>query len=700
LAFIVGVDVGGTFTDAVLVDRDGGITFGKALSTPSNFSEGVLDSIADIASARGIPLDEILRKTDLLLHCTTIAENAIITGDMAKAALITTKGFEDTLYLQRGAYGRWSGLPEEMIKHPVMTDKPPPVIPRNLVVGVTERTDYKGEIVARINEEEVGRAANDLAKQGIESIGVCFLWSFQNPTNETKVGKLIRSAHPRMRITLSHELAPFMGEYERVSSTALNARLSPTATSYLERLRALFRKRGFNGSLLVMLAYGGLVSVEEASKKVVGLIESGPAAGVMGSQFLGRVIGAKNIIACDMGGTSFKVGVITNGVFDYAVESQIERYHYTIPKIDIASIGSAGGSIVWIEPRTGLPKVGPQSAGSAPGPICYDLGGEEPTITDTDLLLGYLDPDFFLGGKMKLNLEKTRRIFDEKVSRPLKMKAREAASNVYDLVNSQMAALLHKVTVERGLDPREYTLFSYGGAAAIHAVEFARELDVQKVVVPMTASVHGAFGAVSSDISHEHFTTRQMNVPPDLKEVNEIFGELESRALSQMKEEGFAEKGVKLIKSITMKFRLQVYALDTPLLTTGRDVTEADLQKTYRRFEELYEQRHGKGSAYKEAGMQIVSFRVKASSSITKPAYRKFRMDGEDARSAMIGRREAVFSGRVLPTRFYKYDSLKPGNRVKGPAVVLTPVTTVVVPPTEQAKVDAYRDIVIEIGRR
>jgi N-methylhydantoinase A len=699
MSYIVGVDVGGTFTDAVLLDKDGNITPGKSLSTPPDFSKGVIDSIQNIAENRSTTLEEVLRNTSLLLHCTTTAENAVITGDMSKAILITTKGFEDILYLQRGAYGRWSGLPEEMIKHPVMTDKPPSVIPRNLIFGVRERTDYKGEIIASINEQEIRTIAQELSKRAVESVGVCFLWSFQNPANEKKVAEIIRSVFPKMPITLSHELAPFMGEYERVSSTALNARLSPIANTYLQNLEALFKGKGFNGSLLVMQAYGGLLSVSEASKAVVGLIESGPAAGVMGSQYLGRIIGAKNIIACDMGGTSFKVGVITDGTFDYAIESQIERYHYSIPKIDIASIGSGGGSIVWIEPRTGLPRVGPDSAGSSPGPICYNLGGEEPTITDTDLLLGYLDPDYFLGGRMKLNYEKTLKLFDEKISKPLAMKPKDAASRVYDLVNSQMAALLHKVTVERGLDPREYVLFSYGGAAGAHAIEFARELEVKKVIVPMTASVNGAFGAISADVSQENYRTRQMDVPPPLEEVNKIFGELESKALSQLRQEGFSEKNIKFHKSITLKFRLQVYSLDTPLLTKGSKVTEKDLEETYRRFEELYEQKHGKGSAYKEAGMEIVSFRVKAIGEITKPSYRKFEKHDKDPSKALINQRNAYFKGREANTKFYKYDSLKPGNEISGPAVILTPVTTVVLPPKEHGYMDEYKNIIIELGR-
>lgn len=585
-----------------------------------------------------------------------------------------------------------------MIKHPVMTDKPPSIIPRNMIAGVRERTDYKGAILAAIDEAEIRDVGQKFAGTGTESIGVCFLWSFQNRSNEQKVREIIRTSFPNIFVTLSHELAPFPGEYERVSTVALNARLSPIVTKYLDSLRSVFASYGFKGTLLVMQGYGGLLTPGEAATRAVGVIESGPAGGVIGSQFMGRILGTNNIIACDMGGTSFKVGVITSGLFDHAVESLILRYHYSVPKIDITSIGAGGGSIIWIDPRTSLPRVGPQSAGSMPGPICYDLGGEEPTITDVDLMLGYIDPNFFLGGRMKLSYEKAAYFLEQKVAKPLGMRLLETASRAYELVCSQMSDLIHKVTVEKGLDPREYVLFAYGGAASMHAAEFARELQVQKVVVPMTASVHGAFGAVSSDVVHEHIATRQMTVPPDLDTVNEIFDELENRALRQLLEEGHKTHQTRIERSITLKFRLQVYALDTPFDAKGK-LSEKDLQDTYRRFEELYEQKHGKGSAYKEAGMEIVSFRLKAIGEVPKPVYRRQETQNSDTRNALMGERTALFRGKNLTTKFYNYNSLNPGNVVEGPSVILTPVTTIVVPPSEVGRMDEYRNIVIEFGR-
>jgi N-methylhydantoinase A len=383
------------------------------------------------------------------------------------------------------------------------------------------------------------------------------------------MGKVVQELKPDVPVTLSSDLIPRLGEYERVSTVALNASLSPTASRSLHNLESRVEEAGFKESLLVMQGHGGLLPVAQAAERAVGLIESGPAGGVIGSQFLGRLLGMQNVIACDMGGTSFKVGVITEGNFEYAWESTIHRYHTLIPKIDVVSIGAGGGSIVWIEPRTLLPKIGPRSAGSSPGPVCYDLGGTEPTVTDVNLILGYIDPDYFLGGRMKLNKEKARQRLQEMIADPLGIDVEKAAISLYKVANAQIADLVHRVTVERGLDPKDYVLFAYGGAAPIHASAFAKELGVQKIVVPATASVHGAFGMVASDVSHEYTLTHHLVVPADEKEVSEIFASLQEKALQQLKGEGFSEKDIGLYRSVGMQFRLQVHEVITPIPVNG-----------------------------------------------------------------------------------------------------------------------------------
>ena len=697
MPYIIGVDVGGTFTDAVLLDNEGSVTVGKALSTPEDLSLGVLNSIEVAAEAVGLGLEELLGRASTLLLGTTAAENAVITGQLARVGLLMTKGFEDSLILMRGGYGRWSGLSDEEIIHPVMTDKPPPIVPRTRIEGVCERTDSEGDVIAPLDEEDARRALKTLMDDRVESLGVCFLWSFVNPENERKMGEVIRELAPEVPVTLSSELTPRIGEYERTSTVALNAALSPTLSRALLNLEGRVAEKGFKKSVLVMQGYGGLLSVLQASSRPVGLIESGPAGGIIGSQFVGNLVGMRNIIGCDLGGTSFKVGVITEGAFEYAWESTILRYHSLIPKIDIVSIGAGGGSIVWVEPRTNLPRIGPHSAGASPGPVCYDLGGLEPTLTDVNLILGYVDPEYFLGGRMRLNLEKAREQFQKKIAEPLGMEVEKAASSVYKLANAQMADLVRRVTVERGLDPKDYVLFAYGGAAAIHAGVFAPQLGVQKVVVPSTASVNGAFGIVASDVTHEHTLTKHLEVPADEAEVNEIFLGLERKAVEELKGEDFSDTEIRLHRSVGMQFRLQVHEVVTPIPVEG-PLTREDLEETYRRFERLYEQKHGKGSAYKEAGMEITSFQLRGVGRLTKPALQAYQEAGPSSEGALIDRRPVSFDGQRHSTGIYRYDSLESGNEISGPAIILTPVTTIVIQPGQRAGVDPYKNIVIHFG--
>lgn len=695
MTYIIGVDVGGTFTDTVLLESEGSITQAKALSTPQDFSVGVLNSVQTAAEGLGLTLDDLMAEADAFLLGTTAAENALINRKLAKVGLLMTRGFEDTLVLTRGGYGRWAGLSDEEIMHPVMTDKPPPLVPRKWTRGVRERSDSRGHIIVSVDEEDIDAAMKSLLDQGAESIGVCFLWSFRNPENETRAAAVIRERYPDVPVTLSSEIAPRIGEYERTSTVALNAGLAPEIQESLLGLEKRIADLGFKGRALIMQGYGGLLPIPKAADRSVSLIESGPAGGVIGSQFAGNLLGCPNIIGCDLGGTSFKVGVLTDGRYEYAWESTILRYHSLIPKIDIVSIGAGGGSIIWVEPRTNLPRIGPQSAGASPGPICYDLGGEEPTLTDVNLILGYIEPDYFLGGRMRLNRKKTEDLFRQKVADPLGMGVEEAASSVYRLVNAQMADLVRKVTVERGLDPRDYVLFSYGGAASIHAGAFSPELGVEKIVVPATASVNGAFGIVTANVTHEYPVTKHMPVPPDLDEVNRVYADLEESAREEMEREGFAQENIEFHRTVGLRFRLQMHEVITPV-PPGR-ITEEVLEKVYAEFAELYERKHGKGSAYKEAGMEIISFQLRAVGRLPKTELRMHEETGADPEQALIHRRPVFFDGAKEDTGVYRYDLLTHGHEVTGPAIIVTPVTTIVVQPGQRASLDAYKNVIIPL---
>ena len=542
--YIAGVDIGGTGTDCVVMDENGVLTVGKAFSTPPDFTEGVLHAIQIVAEKLGSDLATLLGNTRFFLHSSTVAENAVVDGTLAKGGLLVTRGFEETLFMTRGAYGRWSGLTEDEKKNPIETDKPPPIIPFSMIKGIKERTDYKGEALMKPDEAECERAIRDLAGNGAEAIGVCFLWSFQHPGNENMVKKVLQKLQPELFLTLSNELSPIMGEYERTSTVALNITLGPRVSRYLTNLKIALELNGFCGVMLVMQAYGGLLRVEEASARPVGMLESGPASGLVGSKSLGDILDCTHIVAMDMGGTTFKAGVIREGRIEYQWEPMVLRYHYALPKMDIVSIGLAGGSIISLDPRTNTPRVGPRSAGAYPGPVCYGFGGEDPTITDVDLLLGYLNPRFYMEGRAKLHTERAWQVFKSKVADLLGMDVMEAASAVYRLTNSLAYDMLHKMTVEKGLDPRDYVLFSYGGTAGMHVGAFAQELGVKRLIIPYAAAVQGAYGLVNANVVHEEQIARPLRVPVAVEIVNDVFAVLMDRIMAQLKSDGFKDEDI------------------------------------------------------------------------------------------------------------------------------------------------------------
>lgn len=693
-SYVVGIDIGGTGTDCVVVDEAGTVMLGKAFSTPPDFSQGILDSLAVAAAELGIERAELLAATALFLHSTTVAENAVVDGTLAKAGVITTGGFEDTLFTMRGGYGRWSGLTEDEKRNPIDSDKLPPIVPHDLIRGLPERTDRSGRVLREPSDDAIEAAVRVLLGQGVEALGVSLLWSFANPETENRVRAAVERLAPDVFLTLSHEIAPIVGEYERTSTVAINARLGPVVRRYLDALRERLQAEGFAGSLLVMQAYGGLLPVDRAASAPVGMIESGPVSGLVGSASLGELIGARNIIAADMGGTTFKVGTVRDGLIEYQRESMVLRYHYALPKMDVVSLGLAGGSIISIDPRTGTPHIGPRSAGSYPGPVVYQHGGEEPTVVDVDAILGYLNPDFFFGGREALDVDAARRAFEEKVARPLSMDVTEAAAAMYKLANSRFYDLLHKTTVQRGLDPRQFSLFSFGGTAGMHAGVYAQQLGVQQIVIPHSASVHGAFGLIASDIAHEDQITQPMRDPVDAVAVRDIFAALEERVSAQLADEGFAGDRVRIRRSIDMRYRRQVHILTVPV---DGVIDEAALQRAIERFEALYREKYGRDSAYREAGVELVSFRLRGEGEVRKPDVRAEELGPPDASAAIVKTVTAWVeaAGEMREVDGYDFDRLSPGAEIPGPAIVWTPITTVVVGAGQRARVDEYRNLTI-----
>ena len=695
MSYVVGIDIGGTCTDCVVVDDAGAVTLGKAFSTPPDFSGGILDALGVAAERLATTTAGLLGDTQLFLHSSTVAENAVVDGTLARAGIITTRGFEDTLFAMRGGYGRWSGLTEEEKRNPVDTEKPEAIVPRALVAGVRERVDASGAVQYAAQPDDVEGAVRTLLDAGVDAIGVSTLWSFANPQTERQVGEAVRRLRPDLFLTLSNEIAPVVGEYERTSTVALNARLGPVVHGYLDNLRRQLAEQGFRGQLLVAQAYGGLLPVDEAAARPVGMIESGPVSGLVGSQALGERMGLRNIIAADMGGTTFKVGTVREGLIEYQRESMVLRYHYALPKMDVVSLGLAGGSIISVDARTGTPRIGPRSAGSYPGPICYAHGGDEPTITDIDAILGYLNPDYFLGGSVGLDIARARALFEEKVAAPLGMGVIEAAASMYKLANSLFHDLLHKTTVQRGLDPRRFALFSFGGTAGMHAGAYGEELGVSAIVIPYSASVHGAFGLVTSDVAHEDQITHPLRAPFDVEAAASIFAELEGRIVAQLEAEGFAPGDMRLNRAVDMRYRRQVHIVTVPV--AAGDVTATLLEETVDLFERLYEEKYGPQSAYREAGIELVSFRVRGAGSVGRHDFPAEELGDADASAALVARVEAWVdrAGAMQRVPGYDFERLRPGNVVEGPAIVWSSITTLVVPAGHRARVDENRSLVV-----
>jgi N-methylhydantoinase A len=697
-SYLVATDVGGTCTDTIIFGSDGVIHIGKALSTPPDFADGVLNSIASAAGPMGLTLEDLLGRTHLFIHGSTVVDNAVLTRDGTATGLLTTQGFEDTLHVTRGAYGRWAGLTEDRIKHPVQTDRAPALTPRDAVVGIPERVDCDGDVVLPLDEDATERAVRYLiGEKRVGAIAVSFLWSFLNPDHERRVREIVKRVAPDAYVTLSSDIAPNPGEYERTSTTVINAYAGQITNDYLTSLQSLLAARGYGGATMVMQGYGGLLPAEEAADRAVGMIECGPAAGVIGAKFLGDLMGDADVIAADMGGTTFKVGVIQDGKLEYAREPMVDRFHYLAPKIEVVSIGAAGGSIVSLDPRTNVPRVGPRSAGARPGPICYGQGGEEPTLTDVMLLIGYMDPGQFLGGSITLDRDKTERIFREKIAGPLGLSVQDAAIGIYRVACAQITDLIREITVERGLDPRDFVLHSFGGSCGMLAAAFGHELSVRRVIIPYTASVNCAFGLISADVAHEYSMTQTLPSTASAEQVNAIFAPMEARARKQLAAEGIRPDRMRMEWSVDLRYSRQVHEVTTAVeATTPLDA--AGVARLVDDFEALYERKYGRGSAYREAGIEMTMFRLTGRGLMPRPELPTEEEGDADASAARIGTRDIYVEaqGGMASGEIYDFKKLVPGNRLKGPAVIHTPITTIALPARMTARMDRWRNIVVE----
>ena len=703
MSYVVAVDSGGTFSDCVVVDSEGAVVRAKSPSTPPNFEQGVLNAVAEAADRLGLTADALLADTTLFGHGTTVATNILITRTGAKTALLTTRGHEDAIIIGRTVQ-KVAGLSESEIVNVARLAKAEPLVPRSSIYGVDERIDRNGAVVAPLHLESTDELVEILRREGVEAIAISFLWAFLNPDHERRLRDRLTGAAggnggPSWFVTASSDLAPVIREYERTATTALNAYLTPGVHGYLERMGERLRAGGHRGAIAVMHSAGGVSSLDEARRRGVTLLSSGPAGGMLGARELARRLELDPVIATDVGGTSFDIGTIVDGEPGYADAPVFAKYPVALPIIDVTSIGAGGGSIAWVEPDTGVLRVGPQSAGASPGPACYGAGGTEPTVTDANVVLGGIDPANFLGGRMRLDLDLALEAVRTQVAHPLGLEADVAAARIVDIVNSQMADLIRRVTIERGLDPAGFTVFAYGGAAGMHAGAYASKLGCRHVVVPRAAAVFSAFGIGMSDVKRVAMVSDPSRAPFDLARWRERFGELEASLRREFEDEHLPTRDLALQRSVELQFSGQVHALRVPVEAADLELDDGG-ERVIDRFIERYEAKYGRGTAYRKAGVEAMTFVVEGVAGMPLPQAEPLADEGADPAAALRGRRPIYLPGGVgLQTAdVYSAEALRPGNELCGPAIVEAEDTTVLVPPGQRLWVDGFLNLRIEVG--
>ncbi len=693
MTYRVAVDIGGTFTDCSVVGPDGRRTISKSLTTPADLGDGVLEAVRVNAESLGMSRGELLGATEMFVHGTTQATNSMLTRSGARTGLITSRGHEDNMIVGR-VYSKMAGLHERDLVHASRLAKPEPIVPPELIRGVNERIDRDGDVLVALDEDEVVGAVASLVEAGVEAIAVSFLWSFVNDVHERAVKEIVAAHAPGVFSAFSFEVAPVIGEYERTATTAVTAYVGPKVVSYLESLEVRLREEGLQSSLLVMQASGGLTSVVDAARRPIITLDSGPTGGVLGSQRLGEAYGEENVICTDVGGTSFDVGLILDGEVPLDPEPVVAQYSLRMPKVLVHTIGAGGGSIAWID-QGGLLRVGPQSAGSRPGPACYGFGGEAATVTDADLVLGYLDPASFLGGRMRLDRDLAIEALG-RLGEPLGLSAEEAAIGVFRIINSQMADLIRKSTIELGHDPRDCVIAAYGGAGPTHAVFYGEEAGTRGIVIPADSTVFSAAGMLSCDIVHTEDASLPLKGPldaADFARIAERFDELEARMAAQFEREGATADEIGYSCRLGVRFESQANAMEIEVdrATLGAPDAGAALRSS---FVARYEHTYGAGTVLDGAEIELDLHRVVGTRPVRAAGMSREEIGDEDPASALSGHRSAYFEGRgYAETPVFDGNLLRPGNLVHGPAVIVRMGDSVIVPPGHLARVDEYRSL-------
>jgi len=670
-------DVGGTFTDGVLLDEESGrVVVSKVSSTPHNPAIGTIESVEKFS----IPL----RDVSFLSHGTTVVINALIEGKGAKTALITTRGFRDVLEI-----GRCNRT--EM--YDALYRKPRPLVPRFLRLEVGERIDASGRILSPLSVAELDETLGALVNEEVQAVAVCLLNAYANPEHEIRIGELLREKLPGVAVSLSHLITRRYYEYERTSTTTQNAYVMPVVRTYLDSLEEELRRREFAQVLQIMQSNGGVMAASVARDMPIAMVESGPAGGAIGAAELAKMIGYENVISYDMGGTTAKTSIITGGLPETTEQYLVEGRPILLPVVDLREIGAGGGSIAWID-EAGAMHVGPQSAGADPGPACYQRGGTEPTVTDANLQLGLLDPDYFLGGGMQIS----RQLGEEaikKVADHFDLSVDEAALGIVKIVNTNMAGLLQSMTVKRGYDPREFAMVAFGGAGPIHATAIAKELGVPTVIVPPNSGVFSAWGMLMADLRHDLSQTYIMALDEaDVSAVSELFAELESRINGVFKMENVDEGAI----SINYQFDLRYVGQEHTLaVAASAPFIDSEKQHIACAFDEHHMRVYGHNAP--EEPKEIVSLKVIGLGNVTKPTLERILAGDETPTSeAKLGERDVyVGNGQYRSFGIYRRDLLHSGNIIRGPAVIEEVTATAVVERGQTCTVDPYGNLIISI---
>ena len=684
----IGIDIGGTFTDVVVMGDDGSVSTTKSPSTPGRLQEGLLAALTAAAEKEQTDLAALLGRIDRIAHGTTVATNAFIERRGARVALLTTRGFEDTMIMQR-MMGMTAGLSPSELTDYSNRRVPNPIVPRSLIFGIRERIDYRGDVIAPLVEQDVHDAISRIKEAGIEAIAVSYLWSFKSSVHEKRTMEILTGELPDVYLSVSHELAPRLGEYERTATTVINACLGPLVREYTDQLNRRLR----DNRLFLLDSSGGVMTPDEAGRAPVRLLLSGPSGGVTAAKYMGRLCGHENIISFDMGGTSTDVAVIAAGQAGQRRETVADKYHLLLPMLDVRAIGAGGGSIAGVE-QGGYIYVGPESAGAEPGPACYGLGGELPTVTDADVVLGIIDPAGFLGGKLALDREKAREAIKVHVADPLALSIEEAAAGIKRIVDTRMADLLRTVTIEQGHDAREFVLYAFGGAGPTHAPAFALDV-VEEVLIPASQSVFCAFGAVASDITLNAGRAEPKRYGRDgkgaveLADMEDIFSGLEEQADKSLEQQGVPPEQRRLQRVVEVRFIRQTKSLSVPF--------PGSVEGLVKNFLDAYTKRYGAEAVPEKAGFEFVTYVVEAVGLLPRPDCARYPSAGMDASHAKKGSRPVydMVKHVFVDTPIYRGEALQNGNRIDGPAVIEYETTTVAIHSGQAGTVDEFLGISI-----